>query len=230
MSDEGTRLTGIQRAMAGAMKRSWDEIPHFAEVTQIDAEPVLDRLDACRKAAPVDAPRVTINDLLVHAVTRALSEDPRFNVLFDGKAIRQCDGVNLAVAIATDNGLMTPVLRDAHTHDIYAMAAALREKADRARAWKLAPDEFDGAVMTVSNLGKFDVDSGFPVINQRQTALLFMGSIKKRPFVINDAVVARKTAYLTLASDHRIIDGVTAASFLERIIGHFTGRSAANDA
>ena len=222
MDDNGVPLAGIRKAMAGAMARSWNEIPHFAESVEIDAEPVLSCLEASRTAAPDNAPRVTINDLLVHAAAQALAGDERLNVLFDGKRLHTCTGANIAVAVATDHGLMTPVIHGADELDLYGLASVIREKATRARSWSLAPDEFEGGVLTVSNLGAHNVDSGFPVINQRQTALLFMGSIKKRPWVDGDAVVARNTAYLTLACDHRIIDGVSAAAFLERIVAHFT--------
>lgn len=217
MTGEAKPLTGIRKAMASAMARSWSEIPHFAQIVEIDAVPLLAQLEKVRAAVPEGAPRVSINDILVHAAAQALAQDPALNVLFhDGKVTTQ-QGAAIAVAVATDHGLMTPVLQGADSHDIYSLSAALRTQAEKARAWRLKPEEFEGAVLTVSNLGAFNIDTGFPVINQRQTALLFMGSVKKRPFVIGDQVVARETAYLTLSCDHRVIDGVTAARFLARV-------------
>jgi len=208
------KLAGVRKAMAGAMARSWAEIPHFAEIVQIDAKPLLDRLARLRAEAPADAPRLSVNDLLVHATIEALGIEPALNGIFTDGAIERPEGAAIAFAVATDHGLMTPVIRDAETLSLPELSARIRDLSERARARRLAPDEFEGAVMTVSNLGAYGVDTGFPVINQRQTALLFAGAIAERPFVIAGQVVARPTVYLTLAADHRIIDGVTSARYL----------------
>lgn len=214
MTDALEPLTGVRKAMAGVMARSWAEIPHFAEIVLLDGAPLLARLERERDAAPLDGPRLSINDLVVHDAIHALDDCPQLNVLFvDGKLARPTE-ISVAVAVATDQGLMTPVIRDARDMDAPAVAGAIRDLSTRARAWKLAPDEFEGAVMTVSNLGAYGVDTGFPVINQRQTALLFIGSLIERPFVIDGQVVARPTFHVTLACDHRIIDGLTAAQYL----------------
>ncbi len=174
MTGEAKPLAGIRKAMAGAMARSWSEIPHFAEIVEIDAVPLLQRLQRIRAAAPEGAPRISINDILVHASARALANDAAVNVLFEDGKVAPQHGAAIAVAVATEHGLMTPVLRKADTYDIYALAAALRTQTEKARAWRLKPEDFEGAVLTVSNLGAYGVDTGFPVINQRQTALLFM--------------------------------------------------------
>ncbi len=214
MTDALEPLTGVRKAMAGVMARSWAEIPHFAEIVLLDGAPLLARLERERARAPADGPRISINDLIVHDAAQTLKDCPQFNVLFvDGKLQRPAD-VNVAVAVATEQGLMTPVIHKAQDMDALAVSGAIRDLSARARAWKLAPAEFEGAVMTVSNLGAHGVDTGFPVINQRQTALLFVGSLIERPFVIDGQVVARPTFYITLACDHRIIDGLTAAQYL----------------
>lgn len=207
-------LTGVRKAMAGVMARSWSEIPHFAEIVLLDGAPLLARLERERAAAHPGDPRLSINDLVVHDAIHALNDCPQLNVLFvDGKLKRPAS-VDVAVAVATDQGLMTPVIHDAQGMDTLAVSGAIRDLSARARAWKLAPAEFEGAVMTVSNLGAYGVDTGFPVINQRQTALLFIGSLIERPFVIDGQVLARPTFHVTLACDHRIIDGLTAAKYL----------------
>lgn len=214
MSDDLEPLTGVRKAMAGVMARSWSEIPHFAEIVLLDGAPLLARLNRERTAAPSDAPRLSINDLVVHDAIKALNDCPELNILLvDGK-LKRPGSVSVAVAVATDQGLMTPVIHEAQDMDALAVSGAIRDLSERARAWKLAPAEFEGAVMTVSNLGAYGVDTGFPVINQRQTALLFVGSLIERPFVVDGQVVARPTFYLTLACDHRIIDGLTAAKYL----------------
>ncbi|MEA1015355.1 2-oxo acid dehydrogenase subunit E2 [Sphingosinicella sp. LY1275] len=214
MTVETERLTGVRKAMAGAMARSWAEIPHFAEIVLIDAQPLLDRLERVRAEAAPDAPRPSINDLIVHAAIAALAVEPALNGIFvDGRIERPAD-VAIAFAVATEHGLMTPVVRNAEALSLPELGRTIRDLSERARARRLAPEEFEGAVMTVSNLGAYGVDTGFPVINQRQTALLFAGSLIERPFVIDGQVVARSTLYLTLACDHRIIDGVTSARYL----------------
>jgi pyruvate dehydrogenase E2 component (dihydrolipoamide acetyltransferase) len=214
MTDALEPLTGVRKAMAGVMARSWSEIPHFAEIVLLDGAPLLARLEQERAAAPADAPRLSINDLVVYDAIQALNDCPQLNVLFvDGK-LKRPSSVSVAVAVATDQGLMTPVIHDAQDMDALSVSGAIRDLSARAKAWKLAPAEFEGAVMTVSNLGAYGVDTGFPVINQRQTALLFIGSLIERPFVIDGQVVARPSVYVTLACDHRIIDGLTAAQYL----------------
>lgn len=208
------KLAGVRKAMAGAMAKSWAEIPHFAEIVQVDAQPLLDRLERLRAAAPADAPRLSINDLIVHAAIQALAIEPALNGIYQDGAIERPEGATIAFAVATDHGLMTPVIRDSDTLSLSDLSTRIRDLSERARARRLAPDEFEGAVITVSNLGTLGIDTGFPVINQRQTALLFAGAIAERPWVIDGQVVARRTVYLTLAADHRIIDGVTSARYL----------------
>lgn len=219
-------LTGVRKAMANAMARSWAEIPHFAEIVLIDGKPLLERLARERAAAGSEGPRISINDLIVHAAIAALVKEPALNGIFvDGKIERPA-GVSVAFAVATEHGLMTPVIRGADALSLTELAATIRDLSQRARARTLAPDQFEGAVMTVSNLGAHGVDTGFPVINQRQTALLFAGSLIERPFVIDGQVVARPTMYLTLACDHRIIDGLTAARYLGALRAILEERSA----
>lgn len=214
MTSQVEKLVGARRAMAGAMARSWSEIPHFAEIVQIDAQPLLDRLAAVRATAGGDGPSPSLNDLIIHAAVEALAQEPFLNGLYRDGAIERPERVHIAFAVATEHGLMTPVIRDADTLSLEALVAEIRSLTERARARRLAPEEFEGAVMTVSNLGAYGIDTGFPVINQRQTALLFAGAIAERPFVIDGQVVARPTLYLTLSADHRIVDGVTSARYL----------------
>lgn len=222
-------LTGVHKAMASTMAASWSEIPHFAEIVQVDATVLKERLRTEREALAGDAnaPRISINDLVVHAAIEALGKQPALNGVFvDGK-IERPDNVSVAVAIATDHGLMTPVLKDAASltlKEISSSIVALREAADRRR---LGAEAFEGAVMTISNLGAYGVDTGFPTINRRQSALLFVGSLADRPVVIDGEVVARPTMYLTLACDHRVVDGLTAAHYLTALRGIIEGETGA---
>lgn len=209
-------LTGVHKAMASAMAASWSEIPHFAEIVQVDASALKERLQTERETVSNDknAPRISINDLLVHAAIEALGKEPALNGVFvDGKIERPAN-ISVSVAIATEHGLMTPVLRDAASlslKEVSSYIVALREAADKRR---LGSEAFEGAVMTISNLGAYGVDTGFPTINRRQSALLFVGSLADRPVVIDGEVVARPTMYLTLACDHRVVDGLMAARYL----------------
>lgn len=225
-------LTGVHKAMASAMATSWSEIPHFAEIVQVDASALKERVRTEREAMTSDenAPRISINDLVVHAAIEALGKEPALNGIFvDGK-IERPDNISVAVAVATEHGLMTPVLRDAATlslKDISSTIVALREAADKRR---LGAETFDGAVMTISNLGAYGIDTGFPTINRRQSALLFVGSLADRPVVIDGEVVARPTMYLTLACDHRVVDGLTAARYLAALRGIIEGTTEAGAA
>lgn len=208
---EGAPLTGVVRRMADHLQRSWREIPHFSEVVEVDMSAAVAR----RADGGPDQP--TLNDRLVHAAVRAAVEVPELNAtLVDDVLTRHAD-VNISIAVATDRGLLTPVVRAAQDASLEDLSGRLRDLASRTRSGKLALDEMSGGTLTVSNLGMFGVDTGTPVVNHPQVALLFAGAVRERPVVVDGEVVARPTMLLTLACDHRVVDGVMAARYLAAV-------------
>ena len=133
--------------------------------------------------------------------------------------IRQWQDVHIGVAVAIDEGLITPVIRHANTKSLRAISAEVRELAGRARAKKLAPEEYTGATFTISNLGMFGIDEFTAIINPPEAGILAVGRIEPKPVVIDGAVVIRRRMRLTLSCDHRVIDGATGAQFLQTLVG-----------
>lgn len=215
----GEELTGAARRMADHLARAWQQIPHFHEIVEVDVSSVVeDRSGA--------GALITINDRLVAAVAAAAREVPELNATFEHGRLVRHDDVNVAVAIATDRGLITPVMRQADALDLVTLSTRLRDVVARAREGRLAVDELSGGTITVSNLGMFGVDTGTPVINHPQVALLFAGAVRERAVVVDGQVVARPTMFLTLACDHRVVDGAMAARFLAAVVTHLCAVSA----
>jgi 2-oxoglutarate dehydrogenase E2 component (dihydrolipoamide succinyltransferase) len=126
--------------------------------------------------------------------------------------------INLGMAVATENGLIVPVIKNADEKSFVGIARAVNDLATRTRSKRLMPDDIQGGTFTITNFGVFGTMIGIPIINQPQVAILGVGAIKKRPVVINDAIAIRSIAYLTLSFDHRIVDGALGGSFLESVV------------
>ena len=172
------------------------------------------RLREQLKAADV---KVSYNDIILRCVARALTEFPMANASLEGNEIVQKGYVNLGMAVATDAGLLVPVMKDADKMTLPEIAAASAGLAARTRDNKLTPDELTGGTFTVSNLGMLDVDSFTAIINAPEAGILAVGKLKKEPVVVEDEVVIRPMLELSLTYDHRILDGAPAAKFLRRI-------------
>ena len=139
------------------------------------------------------------------------------NATMDDKFITTRDYVNIGMAVATDNGLLVPVIRDADLMNLQQISAASKDLAARTKENKLTPDDLTGGTFTISNLGMFDIESFTAVINKPEAGILAVGKIEKKPVVINDEIVIRPMMQLSLTYDHRILDGAPAALFLRRI-------------
>ena len=151
------------------------------------------------------------------AVSEALGAMPLVNASVSGQQVVYHDPVNLGIAVALEGGLIVPVIKGADQMDLLELDAAIADLAHRARAKRLRPDEVKAGTFTITNPGGFGSIVGLPIINQPQVAILCMGAVEKRPVVVDDAVVARLQAYLTLGFDHRLIDGAVADRFLSQI-------------
>jgi pyruvate dehydrogenase E2 component (dihydrolipoamide acetyltransferase) len=204
------RLTSMRATIARRLSESKRDIPHYRLVTDLG----MDALARRRASLLAAGQRVSINDLLLHAVAQALLKHPRLNAQFTGEELLQFSTVDLAVAVATPGGLVTPIIRNAASMTIAQLTVAARELAERARAGKLTREEITGGTFTVSSLGMFGVRQFDAIINPPQVAILAIGAMEERPLVRDGALAVGHLATVTLSSDHRVVDGADAAGFL----------------
>lgn len=212
-------LTSMRRTIARRLSQSMQTAPHFYVTSVIDTE----KLAALRQqindyAAKDPQPvKVSFNDLIVKAVARALVNVPTVNVSFAEDRLIQHRQVNIGVAVALEQGLIVPVVRNADQRPMLDLAREIHRLAEAARDNKLRPEDFSGGTFTVSNLGMFDVESFTAIINPPEAAILAVGSITPTPVVVDGQVVVRNRMKVTLSADHRAIDGAIAARFLQEV-------------
>jgi pyruvate dehydrogenase E2 component (dihydrolipoamide acetyltransferase) len=204
------KLTSMRSTIARRLSESKRDIPHYRLVADLD----MDALAGRRASLVASGLRISINDLLLHAIATALQKHPRLNAQFTGEELLQYDQVDLAVAVATPGGLVTPIVRDAANQSVQQITAAVRDLAARARAGKLAREEITGGTFTVSSLGMFGVRQFDAIINPPQVAILAIGAMAERPVVRNGVLGVGQRVTVTLSSDHRVVDGADAAAFL----------------
>ena len=217
---EDTRipLTGMRRVIAERLLASKTHIPHFYLTIEMDAAPLMKlRAEANANAEANGGAKLTVNDFVLKAVVAAAQKVPAVNAAFAGDAIIQYASVNLCVAIAVEDGLVTPVIRDAQKKSIREISEAVKDVAGRARAKKLKPEEFVGGTITVSNLGAYGIDQFCAIINPPQAAILAVGSIVQKPVVEGDNITIGQRMNITLSGDHRVVDGAVAATYLAEL-------------
>lgn len=218
-ADTKTPLTGMRRTIAERLLMSKTQIPHFYLTMEIDAGPLSElRKEINANAEATGSPKITINDFVLLATARAAAQHPKVNAAFAGDAIVQYASVNLSVAIAVEDGLITPVIRDAQSRSLREISSAVKDLAVRARSKKIKPEEYQGGTITISNLGAYGVDSFYAIVNPPQATILAVGAIVKKP-VVNAAnqIVAGQRMNISLSGDHRVVDGATGAEFLAAI-------------
>jgi pyruvate dehydrogenase E2 component (dihydrolipoamide acetyltransferase) len=218
-NDTKTPLSGMRRTIAERLLASKTQIPHFYLSMEIDAAPLAKLRKELNAAAEADAaPKVTVNDFILLAAARAAKQHPRVNAAFAGDSIVEYGSVNLSVAIAVEDGLITPVIRDAQKLSLREISAAVKDLAVRARSKKIKPEEYQGGTLTISNLGAYGVESFYAIINPPQAAILAVGAIVKKPVVnAQDQIVAGQRMTISLSGDHRVVDGAAGAEFLATI-------------
>ena len=179
----------------------------------------MERIAEARDALNKDpgAPRISYNDIIIKVVAQALRQHPECNAWWQDDYIRYFNEVHISVAVSIGEGLITPVLRNAHLKSLREIAAEGRELAQRARERKLKPEEYTGGTFSISNLGMFDVDQFTAVINPPEAGILAVGSITDRPVAVDGAMTVRKRMRVTMSCDHRVIDGATGARFLQTL-------------
>ena len=205
-------LRGPRKAAADKLSRSRREIPEATVWVDVDAT-ALTGLRATLNAGP-SAPPISLLALLARFTILGLRRNPELNAQIDGDEIVLNPSVHLGFAAQTGRGLLVPVVPDAQALTLEQLSVALAERTQRARAGSLGPGELTGGTFTVNNYGVFGVDGSAAIINYPEAAILGMGRIIERPWVVGGAVVPRQMTELTLAFDHRVCDGGTAGGFL----------------
>ena len=218
-SDKRIPLSGMRRVIAERLLTSKSTIPHFYLNIEVDAEPMLKLRSDLNLAFEVEKGiKLTVNDFVLQAVIRAAIKVPAVNASFDGDAVIQYGGVHLSVAVAVEDGLVTPVVRDAQNKSIYQVSSAVKDLATRARSKKLKPDEYQGGTVTVSNLGAYGVESFSAIINPPQAMIVSIGAIVKKPVVgAGDQIVVGQRMNIGLSADHRVVDGAIGAQYLAEL-------------
>jgi pyruvate dehydrogenase E2 component (dihydrolipoamide acetyltransferase) len=221
VSQEDTKiqLGGMRRTIAARLLEAKTTIPHFYLQAEVDAEPLVQlrqQLNTANEAAGL--PKFTVNDFILKATAVAAAHVPKANASFAGDTIVQYGSVQLACAVAIDDGLVTPVIRDAQAKSLSQISAELKDLAAKARSKKLKPEQYQGGTLTVSNLGSYGVDQFFAIINPPQSLIVSVGAILKKP-VVNaaGAIVPGQQIIFGLSCDHRVVDGAIGAQFLAEL-------------
>ena len=216
--DERVELSSMRRIIADRLLASKTTIPHFYLHVEADAGPLMSiRKQVNAQAEATHGNKYTVNDFILKAVINALQAVPAANASFNGDHIVRYAHIGVAVAVAIDDGLVTPVLKDAAGKSLFQISQEVKDMAVRAREGKLRPDEFDGGTITVSNLGGFGVESFDAIINPPQAAILSVGAIVEKPVVKDGAVVPGLRMNLGLSGDHRVVDGAVGAEFITEV-------------
>ena len=208
-------IRGLRKSVADKLSRSRREIPEATVWVDVDATEMLRLRTALN--ADESAPKISLLALLSRFTILALHRYPELNAKIEGDEIVMSPAVHLGFAAQTDRGLMVPVVRDAQVHTLEQLSTAVAERTRRAREGTLGPAELTGGTFTVNNYGVFGVDGSAAIINHPEVAILGIGRIIPRPWVVDDQIVPRQMTELTLAFDHRVCDGGTAGGFLRFI-------------
>jgi len=220
-ADQQLRITGLRRKIAQKMQESKRRIPHFTYVEEIDVTELEALRARLNEKHGAERGRLTLLPLLVRAIVLALREFPQLNARFDDEAgvVTRVAAVHLGIATQTDAGLMVPVLRDADTRDLWANAAEIARLAEAARAGKALRDELTGSSITLTSLGALGGIVSTPVINHPEVAIVGVNRIVTRPVIRDGAIVARQIMNLSSSFDHRVVDGLHAAQFVQALRG-----------
>ena len=216
--DERIELSSMRKIIASRLLTSKTTIPHFYLHMEVDAEPLMAmRKQVNEQAEKTHGNKYSVNDFILKATISAAEVVPAINASFAGDHIVKFKHVGLSVAIAVDDGLVTPVIKEAESKSLLAISRAVKDFAVRAKDKKLKPDEFDGGTITVSNLGAWGIDSFDAIVNPPQAVILSVGAAIQKPVVKNGQLAVGLRMNIGISADHRVVDGAVAASFLAEI-------------
>ena len=203
-------LTGMRKVIAQRMVAAKQNVPHFYLTVEVEMDAVM----KIREEAKALESKISVNDIVIKAAAAALRKTPKLHVSYHGDHVLQFHNVDLGIAVALEDGLITPVLRDADLKGLSAISAEARSLAERARKRALKPAEYTGGSLTISNLGMYGVDTFQAIINEPQAAILAVGAATEKAVAKNGQLVVRKMMSATLSVDHRAADGAIGAEFL----------------
>lgn len=216
--DKTVQLSSMRRIIADRLLTSKTTIPHFYLHLEADVAPLMTlRKQVNAQAEQTHGNKYSINDFVIKAVINAAQAVPAVNASFNGDSIVEFEKVGVSVAIAVDDGLVTPVIKDATSKSMLQISKEVKEMAGRAREGKLMPNEFDGGTITISNLGAWGIESFDAIVNPPQAVILSIGAIIEKPVVKDGAIVPGLRMNIGVSCDHRVVDGAVAAQFINEV-------------
>ncbi len=216
---EDVSLSQMRKTIARRLTESIGPVPHFFLTIDVDMGRAIEARRSINAVLEPEGRKVSLNDLIIRATAAALRRHPACNAHWLGDSIRLFNRVHVGVAVAVEDGLITPIVRDADAKGVAQIGAEVREMAGRARERKLQPDEYTGATFSISNLGMFGIHEFTAVINPPEAGILAIGGVEETPVVVDGEVVVRSRMRITMSCDHRVIDGATGSSFLGTLKG-----------
>jgi pyruvate dehydrogenase E2 component (dihydrolipoamide acetyltransferase) len=212
------QLSGMRKVIAQRLVESLGPVPHFYLTIEINAGPLMAARAELKTGEGADASKITVNDFVLKAAVQAAVKVPRVNASFDGDAFVQYADVDLGIAVAIEDGLLTPVIRAAQNKSLREISELVKDLANRARNKRMKPEEFQGGTFTVSNLGGMGIDSFSAVINPPQGFILAIGKVTKVPVIDDcDQMIVGHRMSITMSCDHRVIDGALGAEYLKEL-------------
>jgi pyruvate dehydrogenase E2 component (dihydrolipoamide acetyltransferase) len=210
-------LTQIRKTIAKRLGASLGPIPHFFLTAEVDMERAAEARAALNQQLGDQQGKISVNDILLKATALALVKHGACNAWWQEDHIRYWNEVHLGMAVAVEDGLITPVIRNTDRKSLLEISAESRELAGRARDRRLKPEEYTGSTFSVSNLGMFEIDQFTGVINPPEAGILAIGTMAAKPVAVDGQVVVRRRLRMTMSCDHRVIDGATGAAFLKTL-------------
>ncbi len=210
-------LSQMRKTIAKRLVESIGPIPHFFLTIDLDMTRAIEVRATINRMLERDGVKISLNDIIMKATAGALRLHPECNAHWMGNAIRRFNQVHLGVAVAVEDGLITPIIRNADAKSVLAIGQEVRELAGRAREKRLKPEEYTGATFSISNLGMFGIHEFTAVINPPEAAILAVGAVEDRPIVVDGVLTSQPRMKLTMSCDHRVIDGAIGARFLQTL-------------
>jgi pyruvate dehydrogenase E2 component (dihydrolipoamide acetyltransferase) len=211
---EDVQVSQMRKTIAKRLVQSIGPVPHFFLTIDVDMGRVMEARKSINAMLEKQGEKISINDIVLKALAAALRAHPNCNAQWHGDFIRRFSGVHIAVAVAVEDGLITPVIKNAHMKGIAQIGREVKELAGRAREKKLLPDEYTGSTFSLSNLGMFGIEEFTAIINPPEAGILAVGGIVDTPVAVDGEVVIRPRMKITMSCDHRVIDGAQGSRFL----------------
>ena len=211
---EDLPLSQMRKTVARRLTESLGPVPHFFLTVDVDMTRALQARIRINELLAAQGAKASLNDMIIKAAAVALTRHPECNAWWQGNSIRRFHQVHMGIAVAVPDGLITPVVRDAHAKGLGRISTEIRELAGRAREKKLQPHEYTGSTFSISNLGMFGIEEFTAVINPPEAGIIAVGAVEERPVVVDGEVVVQPRMRITMSCDHRVIDGAQGARFL----------------